>query len=74
MNGKPISHDLAQNIISRYLWFYEGILGAQWSVRIKKMWCFARFGTFWYNLKGMKNNHGAVLLLVKIQTEAFNFT
>ena len=27
-----------------------------------------------YNLKNVKNTHGAVLLLVKLQTEAWNFT
>ena len=28
----------------------------------------------WYNFKNMKNTHGGVILLVKLQTEARNFT
>ena len=34
---------------------------------------FARFGTI-CSLKNVKKSHGGVLLLVKLQAEAYNFT
>ena len=36
------------------------------------MWCFARFGIIC--LKNVKNTHGGVLLLVKLQASACSFT
>ena len=32
------------------------------------IWCYS------YNLKNVKNTHGGVLILVKLQAEACNFT
>ena len=37
------------------------------------MWCVARFSTM-CNFKNVKNTHGGMLLLVKLQAEACNFT
>ena len=33
------------------------------------MWCFARFGIICKILKNVKNNHGGVLILVKLQVK-----
>ena len=38
------------------------------------MGCFAQFGTICTILKNMRNTRGGVLFLVKLQTEACNFT
>ena len=43
-------------------------------VQIREMWCVARFGTICTFLKSVKNTHGGVLILVKLQAEACNFT
>ena len=40
----------------------------------KYMWFFARLCYHWYNLENGKNIHGRVLLLLKLQASAFNFT
>ena len=32
-----------------------------------KMWCVARFGSIKYTLTNVKNTHGGVLILVKLQ-------
>ena len=50
-----------------------------------QMWCFAQFGTFVQsrmlerlsnvkNMKNVKNTHGEVIVLLKLQTSACNFT
>ena len=38
------------------------------------MWCIARSVTICTILKNVKNIHGRVLILVKLQTEDYNFT
>ena len=38
------------------------------------MWCVARFNTMCTILKNVKNTHGGVLLLAKLQAKACNFT
>ena len=40
---------------------------------VEQMWCVVRFGTT-CNLKYVKSTHGGVLLLVKLQASACNFT
>ena len=40
----------------------------------KKMWCIVWFSTICRILKNVKNTHGGVLLLVKLQPEVCNFT
>ena len=37
------------------------------SIKNNKMWCVVRFGTLLYNFKKVKNTHGKVLILVKLQ-------
>ena len=38
------------------------------------MWCIALFGTICTLKKNVKNTHEGVLILVKLQAEACNFT
>ena len=37
------------------------------------MWCVAQFGTILCNFKNVKNTHGGVLLLIKLQASTCNF-
>ena len=38
------------------------------------MWCFSAIWYHLYNLKNVKDTHGGVLILVKLQASACNFT
>ena len=56
---------------------YPFLVGVEVEVEIQVEFQNAMFCTIWkhlYNLKTMKNNNGRVLLLVKLQAKACNFT
>ena len=67
----PLIHDCALVSIQYYL-AVQLCFPFQLSIFMNYMKRFARFGM--YNLKNVNNTHGRVLLLARLQAEAYNFT
>ena len=59
---------------SNLLMFQQNILHGFYSSQIKYMRRFVRFGNICTIYKNVKNTHERVLLLVKLQASACNFT